>query len=276
MKSFITRVITALIAITAVVVLYYYTGSVGLKALGWLTVVLGGQELARILFPTAELNPLKIIFYVILVSLFALSFTWPKWSELFFSFSMISFVIVSLSFFKHFDIYKLTHINAKACLGFFYLGLLPGFGLQILEIKNGTAWFSAFLIVVFSGDIGAYLAGSLFGKDKIFPHISPKKSYQGALGGLMFALIAATFCQRFILHGTALGPWLVLAGFTTIIAQFGDFFESLLKRVAHIKDSGTVMPGHGGVLDRLDGVLFASPVMLFGIQCIHLLTISKY
>jgi phosphatidate cytidylyltransferase len=121
------------------------------------------------------------------------------------------------------------------------------------------------LAVVFSGDTCAYLVGVLFGKTKILPLVSPKKSLQGSLGGLLGSTLAAVVCWKFMFQDKDLDNLVVLAFVSGFIAQFGDFFESLLKRVADVKDSGSIMPGHGGVLDRIDGVLFASPVILFGV-----------
>lgn len=112
-------------------------------------------------------------------------------------------------------------------------------------------------ILVFSFDTGSYIVGTLFGKHAISPTISAKKSWEGFLGGYCFALIGLWI----ILYEQSLHkPWYVLVPFTLIVcilSLLGDLFESWLKRRAHIKDSGTFLPGHGGFLDRFDGILFA-------------------
>jgi phosphatidate cytidylyltransferase len=115
------------------------------------------------------------------------------------------------------------------------------------------------LAVVFAGDIGAYIFGSIFGKTKIAPLLSPKKSLQGGIGGLLFSAMAAVGFSYF-LPNTPVFVLFFCGLLGGLLGQVGDFFESLVKRVAGVKDSGSIMPGHGGVLDRLDGVLLAAPL----------------
>lgn len=158
---------------------------------------------------------------------------------------------------------QLADVEAKAAMGLFYVGLLPSFAYQMIELNNGIFWFVSLLAIVFAGDIGAYTIGILFGQHKIMPNISPKKTFEGAVGGLIFSLIAGLSCS-FLFPEIPTLHFCLLAVATGVIAQFGDYFESLLKRVANVKDSGHLMPGHGGVLDRIDGVLFGCPVFLLG------------
>ena len=108
-------------------------------------------------------------------------------------------------------------------------------------------------------DIAAYAAGVQFGRRRIWPSVSPKKSVEGAAAGLL-AAVAACIAAGWLLRGSAFSfpAWAGLGLFMGVMAQLGDFFESALKRAVHIKDSGKILPGHGGVLDRIDSVLFAS------------------
>ncbi|AMD93599.1 phosphatidate cytidylyltransferase [Desulfomicrobium orale] len=115
------------------------------------------------------------------------------------------------------------------------------------------------LLVTFAADTGAYYAGSHFGGPKIWPSISPKKTWSGSLGGLLSSVIVA------VGFGLAAGasPWAhfaFLGAAMNIAAQTGDFFESALKRSRDVKDSGRILPGHGGMLDRIDSLLFALPL----------------
>ncbi len=117
--------------------------------------------------------------------------------------------------------------------------------------------FELFLLVA-SCDSGSYIVGNLIGKHKIWPTISPKKTWEGFAGGFVFATIGLALLIRYE-QGKLLPLW-IIAGFSLIIcilALLGDFFESWLKRHAHIKHSGTMLPGHGGFLDRFDGIMFA-------------------
>lgn len=144
-------------------------------------------------------------------------------------------------------------------MGLIYTCFLPATVVWIIQTNNGIEWFFCLLAVVFAGDIGAYTFGVRFGTIKIAPVLSPNKSLQGAVGGLLFSTGIAA-CFQFVLPNT---PIIILLGcglLGGILGQLGDFFESLIKRVSDVKDSGSIMPGHGGVLDRLDGVLLAAPL----------------
>jgi phosphatidate cytidylyltransferase len=111
-------------------------------------------------------------------------------------------------------------------------------------------------------DSGAYLVGISIGKHRLFERISPKKSWEGAVGGTMSALIAAYFIAGFIPE-IKLAHWLAIGFLTVVSATFGDLTESMLKRYFGIKDSGNLLPGHGGILDRFDSLFFAAPVLVF-------------
>lgn len=115
------------------------------------------------------------------------------------------------------------------------------------------------LTLVWINDTGAYVTGSTLGKHKLFPRVSPKKSWEGLFGGTLFTLAAAFFMNR-IMGLLTIPDWLVLAAIVSVFGAFGDLVESLIKRKANRKDSGTLIPGHGGVLDRIDSVLFVMPV----------------
>jgi phosphatidate cytidylyltransferase len=121
-----------------------------------------------------------------------------------------------------------------------------------------------FFVIVWAGDIAAYFVGLLFGRHKLAPHVSPGKSWEGAAaglgaGGIAGLLAAPTF-------GLAGSGGLALGIVTSVAAQIGDLFESALKRRAGVKDSGVLLPGHGGVLDRFDAAFFAAPVAYFALK----------
>ncbi len=122
-------------------------------------------------------------------------------------------------------------------------------------------------VLIWTSDIFAYLTGSMFGKHKLFERISPKKTWEGSLGGLLFALVAAYILSVFV-NQLSLTEWLILAVIMVISGTLGDLVESLLKRNAGVKDSGNIFPGHGGVLDRFDAVLFAIPSVFVFINLI--------
>ena len=150
---------------------------------------------------------------------------------------------------------------AMSLLGVFYAGALPAVLLQLRAFEQGWAWVLLAMMITWGGDTSAYFAGRAFGRHKLYPAISPGKSWEGAVGGLagsaLFALLAWWwfFDDLGPLHAVALA---LVAG---AIGQAGDLVESMLKRSVGVKDSGKLLPGHGGLLDRIDALIFAAPVV---------------
>ena len=134
-----------------------------------------------------------------------------------------------------------------------------------LTLLQRRPWiFFLLLAIVWLGDTAAYYIGSRWGRRKLAPVLSPKKSWEGAIAGLVTSL-AATVVWSFWREGRFDGALLAVAAATAIAAQFGDLVESLVKRAAGVKDSGGILPGHGGIYDRLDAMFLAAPVMLVGL-----------
>ena len=113
-------------------------------------------------------------------------------------------------------------------------------------------------ILVWINDSFAYIIGKNFGKQKLFSSISPKKTVEGFLGGLLFACIGSYFIAKYT-HTLTSTEWLIMAIIISVLGTIGDLIESKYKRQAGVKDSGVIMPGHGGLLDRLDSIIFAAP-----------------
>ena len=172
-------------------------------------------------------------------------------------------VFVGIVFHKKFnDLQTIFDYVAQSAFGTIYTAVIPAIVSGLVYSQKGMYWFFCLLAVIFAGDIGAYLFGVTMGNRKVAPTLSPKKSLEGAIGGLIFSTLAA-YAFSFILTDVALPVLLMCGFFGGLLGQIGDFFESLIKRVSGVKDSGTIMPGHGGVLDRIDGVLLASPLFYF-------------
>lgn len=115
------------------------------------------------------------------------------------------------------------------------------------------------LILIWINDTGAYLSGTLLGRHKLFPGISPKKSWEGLIGGTLLTILPA-FWMYSLMGILSRADWIILAVIVSVFGIFGDLTESLIKRNAGMKDSGAIMPGHGGILDRFDSILFVIPV----------------
>ena len=145
--------------------------------------------------------------------------------------------------------------------GILYVAWFFSFLIKIRYLPGGIGFFSAVILMTKLGDIGAYIVGSRFGKTPLIPHISPKKTIEGAVGGLFFSVLGALL-SRPLLHFTY--PHLVFIGIALgILTQLGDLSESLMKRDCQVKDSGNLFPGIGGILDSIDSLLFTVPAFYF-------------
>jgi phosphatidate cytidylyltransferase len=170
--------------------------------------------------------------------------------------------IYLIKLYKKFERKPFTNI-AFTFLGIFYIAV-PFSLLNIAAFEKGNYNFQIIfgcLFILWASDTGAYFAGTRFGRRKLFERISPKKSWEGALGGALLAMIFA-FGIAYYFHSLALWQWLTIAVIIIVGGTFGDLVESLLKRSVETKDSGDTLPGHGGFLDRFDGLLISAPFIV--------------
>ena len=159
------------------------------------------------------------------------------------------------------DIGRATHVIASTLACAAYIG---GTVLFLALIKrdlgdDANAWLFTLIAMTFGSDTGAYFTGRAFGKHKMAPILSPKKSIEGAVGGFVSALIAGFVARYLAFDYLSIGQVILLVAVANFLAQMGDLSESLVKRSYGIKDSGNVIPGHGGVLDRVDALIFSAP-----------------
>lgn len=176
-------------------------------------------------------------------------------------FALLFAVVVSAAWFLFSakDTERLADRWARFLLGLLYVPLLIGLFPALRALDGGSGWLWAPLFASWGGDIGGYFAGRAFGKRKMFPLISPKKTWEGFLGGVGLAIVALVVFKYLFFHQMTLVDCVVLAVFCDLAGAFGDLIESMLKRTFGVKDSGTLLPGHGGLLDRIDSTLFALP-----------------
>jgi phosphatidate cytidylyltransferase len=145
--------------------------------------------------------------------------------------------------------------------GILYISWFFSFLIKIRYLPGGLGLIALVLLATKLGDIGAYLVGSRLGRTPLIPRISPKKSVEGSIGGLIFSVIGALACRNFLDFSN---PELIIIGAALgVLGQLGDLSESLIKRDCQIKDSGNIFPGLGGVLDSIDSLLFTAPVFYF-------------
>jgi phosphatidate cytidylyltransferase len=156
-----------------------------------------------------------------------------------------------------------TSVLPKLMLGLVYVGLSLCFIVLTRAGSDGVAWIFFLIFVVFAGDVGAFYIGTYFGTRKLCPAVSPGKTIEGAIGGLAANLLVGMVFTLLFLPPLNLGLCMLMIILMGAAGQVGDLFESAYKRVAHIKDSSNLLPGHGGVLDRIDALLFAAPVLYY-------------
>jgi phosphatidate cytidylyltransferase len=284
------RVITALVLIPIVLVLVFlgprwqwlFTLAVAAVAAlaGW-----EYMELSR----RCGADPPRIATMVALLALFAVNFEWPDLTPALFGFLGLS-LLVYCTFFK-----PVAETIADASASTFCL-LYTGLTLIALpslrEQANGPSLVVFLLCVVWSGDTAAYYAGRAWGRHKMAPSLSPGKTWEGAIASVAGSVVIAAvlvslatvmqepsnsaivswlervFPSAVLAYPDELWYWLGLAAVINVAAQVGDLAESALKRSAGVKDSGNLLPGHGGMLDRIDALLLAGPVLWYA-QVIH-------
>ncbi|MGH7451179.1 MAG: phosphatidate cytidylyltransferase [bacterium] len=143
-----------------------------------------------------------------------------------------------------------------------YCGVLPAH-LALLRHDAGVLWIGLALIVTWGSDIAAYLVGKSIGKHKLAPLMSPNKTFEGAIASFVAAVVGVLILKLLYMKTLSLGHALLLAVLANVLAQLGDLWESLIKRSGGVKDSSGIIPGHGGVLDVMDGLCFAAPWLYY-------------
>ncbi len=155
---------------------------------------------------------------------------------------------------------------ASTFFGVFYVSLLFAFQVAVRTGVEGKRWLVFLFFIIWASDIGAYFIGVPFGKHRLYEKVSQKKSIEGLLGALVAASGMALLCSVWFMPPVGRGEAVAVAVVLAAVGTIGDLVESLLKRAAGVKDSGGIIPGHGGILDRMDSMLFAAPVLYYYLQ----------
>lgn len=176
----------------------------------------------------------------------------------------LAFIFLAIVFLLRFrDLSSVIFHLSLVLLGFLYIPLLLAHLAMLRGLPDGRGWVFLVMLVVMAGDSCAYFSGTILGRHPLYPAISPKKSIEGAIGGLLGSLAGALVAGAWFLPRLTLGDGLALGLLLGGVGQLGDLFESMLKRSCGVKDSGTLIPGHGGMLDRLDSLLFVFPLAYY-------------
>jgi len=178
------------------------------------------------------------------------------WEVAFFILILITLFIIQ---FTRKESRNAVNLIAVTLFAVFYIGWFFTFLVKVRFLEDGHKLVAYLLLVTKSGDMGAYLVGSNFGRHKLIPRISPNKSVEGAAGGFIFS-IACALLSRYYLSWMSFSFVLISGVLIGIFAQLGDLAESLIKRDYDVKDSGVFLPGLGGMLDVIDSILFTAPI----------------
>jgi len=179
-------------------------------------------------------------------------------------FLISTFILLALmSLFNLGPLDQLIYRLGWQVMGLIYLPLLLGHLVLLRQLPDGRGWVFLVLFAVMACDSLAYFVGSSFGKHKLYPSVSPKKSVEGGLGGLVGSCLGVWLAAVLFLPNFGAAQVIFVGLLIGIVGQIGDLFESLLKRACGVKDSGGIFPGHGGILDRLDSLLFAFPLAYY-------------
>lgn len=261
------RIRTGLILIAVVLLCMFATSNpIPMILLMMVVLAVGAKEWTK--FGKGNGQPYKYpLMFVVRIQVFAViayftqqycAQTWPAIWAITSIFWLSAFVTVRR--------YPLEGITPARWLPFIGSLLLIATTLAIYYLWSDSPWWLMYLFaLVWVADSGAYFTGKAFGKHKLIPDVSPNKTIEGLLGGLaLTAVVIAGVAYNRHLIGLHLVGFVVLSIVTVLASVLGDLFESLLKRQANIKDSGTLLPGHGGVLDRIDSILAAAPIFALG------------
>lgn len=246
----IVRMITALIGIPIILAVLYY-GKLPLLVFVLLVVFLGMHEYNSILIKmnTKSWSPISYL----LVAIFPLSVYLNFNLEISLILIFLSLLIISLLIFR-----QSIRDCALQYFGIIYLGGMLSYILKLRALPFGFRYLLFVFLCIWMTDTAAYFVGKHFGKHKLAPNISPNKTIEGSLGGVFFTGLLALFLAN--VWNINIIEIVSISVIVSVFAQAGDLVESALKRQANVKDSGNLLPGHGGVLDRFDSTIFAIPV----------------
>ncbi len=261
-KSLVIRIASALVAAAVILGIYLLFDQRGLVGICLAVSLLASREFRSLLFLKSKKLPF-LAFYtftslLLILSLFIFNFDGLKAFGVSASLFATGLIILGRERVENEQLLKMI---ALGVFGLFYCVLCPWMAAQVGLAPHGPQHFLLLLLVVFFGDTFAYFGGYFFGKTKLNPSLSPKKTVEGSITGLFGSLLAAAGFWYFAQPDLSLG-FLLLFGFLGgCVGQAGDLLMSLVKRVSQVKDSGRLLPGHGGILDRLDGVLLVCPLL---------------
>ncbi len=259
------RIISAIVAIPCLYLLILKGGAFWFAVMISVAGLIALGEYYRIVFNKKQISlvgPIQITGYISCLAIIYFSYSQPGHFEIITGILVANFLtagIIALFQFK--DEPDIVGVVTKQVHGIIYIALMIS-TLVLLrgDTESGVAWVFYILVLVALCDTGAYYAGTYLGKHKLCPSVSPKKTIEGFMGGMFCVLIVGLLVKNWFFHSFAWSSTIVFLLLVSVVGPCGDLYESVLKRTGGIKDSGSIIPGHGGILDRIDALLFVAPV----------------
>jgi phosphatidate cytidylyltransferase len=256
-----TRIITALVTLPLILLLIVYASQNLFNLVVTIISALGLHEFFKMTLPSERLLERTLATFG--GAFLAAVLCWQKSDAVLIVF-VVLFILFCIIFLLRFrDLNTVLAQLGVTLVGFLYIPFLLSFMAKIRTIESGVEWVFLVLVLVMIGDSSAYFIGSALGKNKLYPAISPNKTVEGAVGGLIGSLVAVYIFVSLFLPALGFASVILIVLCVGILSQIGDLFESMLKRSSGVKDSGKMIPGHGGLLDRLDSLLFAFPTAYY-------------
>jgi len=257
------RILSSIVFVPLLILLILYGGVQGFWLVVSLAVVLGTYEFYHMV-ERRQLTCYKIP-GMVLSWIVSCSFLFQDVLGISFTLTIVSILIVLYALFARHPLSTSIVSVATTFFGIVYVSWLLSHLVLIrgLGESEGKGLIFYLLLVIWAGDTGAFYIGSYLGRHKLAPIVSPKKTLEGAVGGLGASVLASLGIKGWMLPFLSYKHAWILGGLLAVMGQLGDLGESLFKRDANLKDSGTVIPGHGGILDRLDSLLFSAPVLYY-------------
>ena len=263
------RVLTALVGVGLIGSIYYFLGHLGLQVITAVIALVSYHEFVRMVLQPENIPAARTAKASVAV-VAAVIFLLPVRDGQIWGLCLLMAYTLAL-YRRETDPRSLPssryHLNDlfASIFGLIYIVGFLMFLPKIHALEHGPAWILILLMIIWVGDSAAYYGGHLLGRNKLSAAISPGKTMEGAASGLIGSAIIAVVLQQLLLPHVSPLQMAFLGGITGFVSQIGDLFESMIKRVVAVKDSGTILPGHGGMLDRFDSLILAAPFYYYAI-----------
>lgn len=253
------RIVSGIVmAVVAALLIIFLPASI-FKLLILIIVFIGAKELSRMILPVHPTSSSTFVIVLSVVCAAVIMFFSYRSHTLIFALALS--VIASFSFYlfrQHALNLVLSQIS-HTLLAVLYIGVMPAFLGLVRDLPDGSAWIFLLLSTTFGADTAAYFSGRFLGRHKLAPRVSPGKTVEGVVGGIVGSVLVGLLCRVLFFHFFTIADCIWVGLIAGVIGPIGDLSESLIKRSVGFKDSGNLIPGHGGILDRVDALLFVAP-----------------